>query len=476
MIIKGSSRAAPSRLANHLRRADTNERVEVLELQSPHGDLGDALKDWQFLASGTKGTKGLYHANIDPAEAYAMTPAQWARSVEVLEEELGLQGQPRAVVLHEKHGRQHIHVVWARTDVATMKLRSDSHNYQAHERASHRLELEFGHEHVPGKHEKRDRDRQQEPPRSEVTHAEWQQAERTGIDPRERKSYITSLFEQSDSGQAFMAALEEAGYTVARGDRRDFVLVDEQGEVHSLGRQIRGVKAAELRAFMADIDREALPTATQAKTRQDQLSQRPSHDDRAAPEAGEEPAPHPVAEDDGAARLKAALADRYAQEREALESRHAAESEQAEAQAEEAAAQGSAEIEAEQENAQTQAPASFVSRLWQRIRESFSADARRARQAEEARRAADRKAERERARRTFLANEARRREAQREARRARQEDELRQLAEAQAADYARRLADLERANDMARTLAEEQARRQRAAEQAMTERGPPGAR
>lgn len=473
MIIKGSSRAAPSQLANHLRRADTNERVEVLELQSPHDDLGAALKDWQFLASGTKGTKGLYHANIDPAEAYAMTRVQWARSVEVLEEELGLQGQPRAVVLHEKHGRQHIHVVWARTDVATMKLRSDSHNYQAHERASHRLELEFGHEHVPGKHEKRDRDRQQEPPRSEVTHAEWQQAERTGIDPRDRKSHITSLFEQSDSGQAFMAALEEAGYTVAKGDRRDFVLVDEQGEVHSLGRQLRGVKAPALRAFMADIDREALPTATEAKSRQEQVPPR-LPEAPAAPEGDDHPAP--IVEDDGAAQLQAALADRYAQEREALESRHAAENEQAEAQAEEAAAQGLAEIEAEQERAPAQASASLVSRLWQRIRESFSADARRARQAEEARRAAARKAERERARRTFLANEARRREAQREARRARQEEELRQLAETQAADHARRLADLERANDMARALAEDQVRRQRAAEQAMTERGPPGAR
>ncbi|WP_374142216.1 hypothetical protein [Sphingomonas sp.] len=45
-----------------------------------------------------------------------------------------------------------MHVVWARTDLDTMTLRSDSQNYHAHERASLRLEQEFGHELVPGKH------------------------------------------------------------------------------------------------------------------------------------------------------------------------------------------------------------------------------------------------------------------------------------------------------------------------------------
>ena len=38
-----------------------------------------------------------------------------------------------------------------------MRMIEDGQNYAADERASHRLELEFGHEHVPGKHSKRDR-------------------------------------------------------------------------------------------------------------------------------------------------------------------------------------------------------------------------------------------------------------------------------------------------------------------------------
>src|ERR1700687_3138693 len=158
MIIKGGSRAAPGQLALHLPRPDTKERGEILELQSPAPSLPEAFRDWQILTEGTRGTKGLYHANIDPAKDYTMTRDQWQRSVDILEKELGLEGQPRAVVMHEKYGREHIHVVWARTDIDRMVLRSDSQNYLAHERASLALENDFGHEPVPGKHAKRDRE------------------------------------------------------------------------------------------------------------------------------------------------------------------------------------------------------------------------------------------------------------------------------------------------------------------------------
>jgi hypothetical protein len=264
MIIKGGSRAGPKQLAAHLGRTDTNERVVLLEVHSGIDDLAATFRDWQTLAEGTRGTKGLYHVNIDPDARYTMSPDQWARAVDVLEQELGFDGQPRAVVMHEKKGRQHIHVVWARTDAETMKMRSDSNNYAAHERASQALEQEFGHAPVPGKHAKRDREKQPEPPKAAITHAEWQQAERSGISIADRRASIAALYSASDSGAAFKAGLEDEGYVLAQGDRRDFVLVDMTGETFSLGRQIKGVKAAELRDFMADVDRDALPNVAEA--------------------------------------------------------------------------------------------------------------------------------------------------------------------------------------------------------------------
>lgn len=312
MIIKGGSRAGPKQLARHLARTDTNEQVRVLEMQWGGDSLGAAFRDWQTLAAGTKGSKGLYHANIDPALGYHMTPDQWTRAVDVLEKELGLEGQPRAVVMHEKHGRQHIHVVWARTDIDSMKMRSDSYNYDAHERASLALEREFGHEQVPGKHAKRDREAQPEPPRAEFNHAEWQQAERAKADPRALKAEITNLFERSDNPQAFQAALDDAGYILATGDRRALVIVDREGQAKSLARQIAGMRADGLNAFMLTMDRDALPNVEAARALQ---AARPR-------EAPDSPLPEKEAKDQPSAaeqrkeawlrKLERALTERHA--------------------------------------------------------------------------------------------------------------------------------------------------------------------
>lgn len=269
MIIKGKSRAAPMRLAKHLERTDTNEHVEMLEFRDvPLENLEHALRHMQMLTAGTRGTKGLYHANIDPHADYPMTREQWERCADVLEQELGLEGQPRVIVMHKKEGREHIHVVWARTDIETLRMRSDSFTYGKHERASARLEEEFGHEHVPGKWHKREKNR--ELPMADYNHAEWQQSERSGLDAVERKQEITALYESSDKGQSFKNALEDQGYVLANGDKRVFVVVDIAGHVHSLNRQITSAKAKNIREKIADIDPASLPDVSEAKEIQEQ--------------------------------------------------------------------------------------------------------------------------------------------------------------------------------------------------------------
>jgi hypothetical protein len=202
---------------------------------------------------------------------------------------LGLTGQPRAVVLHEKHGRQHIHVVWARTDIDTGKLRSDSHNYDAHERASLRLEQEFGHELVPGKHAKRDRDRQPDMPDARIDHAEWQQSQGAKLDHNSRKAQVLALYQASDSSPAFRAALEDAGYVLARGDKRDFVLLDSDAKVHSLGRQLPGIIAKDLREFMTEIDPAGLPSVKEARAAIRQVPSMPEAEQQAPPMPAPEP-------------------------------------------------------------------------------------------------------------------------------------------------------------------------------------------
>ena len=45
-----------------------------------------------------------------------------------VEKKLGLTGQPRAIVFHEKDGRRHCHAVWSRIDAVAMKSIPMSHS------------------------------------------------------------------------------------------------------------------------------------------------------------------------------------------------------------------------------------------------------------------------------------------------------------------------------------------------------------
>jgi hypothetical protein len=310
VIIKGKSISSHALLANHLLRADTNEKVEVLELQHPTGDLHATFRDWQELGKITNGKRGIYHANIDPATDYQMTRQQWMRSVEVLERELGLTGQPRVVVLHRKEGREHIHVAWQRTDLERGVMISDSNNYPAHERASLALEMEFGHEHVPGKHAKRDKTRDM--PDASFDHAEHQQALRTGVTPQERRALIRAAYEQSDTALAFQTALAEQGYILARGDKRDFVAIDSDGELVGINSKTTGAKAAQLRERMKPL--ENLPTVAEAKEMQ---QERRAQEHAAPPAPQETPAVDHAVENSLAyfADLEAATMDRHGRER-----------------------------------------------------------------------------------------------------------------------------------------------------------------
>lgn len=66
-------------------------------------------------------------------------------------------------------------------------------------------------------------------------------------------SVIHDLYQKSDSGKAFQSALEEKGYTLARGDRRGFVLVDDTGKIHSLSRQLKGQRAADIKSRLGSL-------------------------------------------------------------------------------------------------------------------------------------------------------------------------------------------------------------------------------
>lgn len=263
MIIKGKSRSGPGPLAAHLGNAEKNERVSVLETRGTIArDLRGALVEMDALAVGTRCQKPLYHAAISPEPPHLLSDEQRTEAIDALEKRLGFEGHARVVVLHEKLGRQHLHVVWSRIDLDRMVSISDGHNYRKHEEVARDLERRFGHDRVQGAHHERDGvDRPDRTP----SRAELRQEERTGIKGKEVKQEITAVFKVSDGPEAFKAGIELRGYILAKGDRRDFVIVDREGGIHSLARRIEGIKAVALRIFMAPLDRNALPNIEQAK-------------------------------------------------------------------------------------------------------------------------------------------------------------------------------------------------------------------
>lgn len=263
MVIKGSARGDAAGLAAHLLRADTNEHVKVLELRGVAADeLRGALEDMELVGSGTRSKRPLYHASINTAPDERLTDEQRARAIDRLEEELGLTGQARAVVEHHKEGRTHFHIVWSRIDLDRMAAISDSHNFRRHEIVARELEREFGHDRVQGAHVEREG---KERPDRTPSHAEMQQAERTGLSPREAREQITAIWQRTDNGHSFAAALEGSGWILARGDRRDFVVIDASGVTHSLAQRIEGAKAKDVRARMADLDPASLPSVDEAR-------------------------------------------------------------------------------------------------------------------------------------------------------------------------------------------------------------------
>ena len=298
MIISGGSRANWRYFAKHLTNAKDNDRVEVIELRGLAADtVFEGFREMDEIARFTRCGNFFYHADINPRDDDPMTREQAIEAADRLQENLGLEGQPRIMVEHVKDGRQHWHVAILRIDMDTMTAIPDSHNYKIHAATSRELEKEFGHAPVRDilVGEERRPDRR---PKN------WEKLRggKTGIDPEDVRAEVTRLCREADSGKAFAAALADAGYTLCKGDKRDFCIIDPAGDEHSLARRIEGMKAAELRAFMADINRDALPTVTEGResrrkepeTRQEQIAEKkfehfmaPVHE--AVRESGETP-------------------------------------------------------------------------------------------------------------------------------------------------------------------------------------------
>jgi hypothetical protein len=240
MILVGSQRGGAGQLAAHLMNMIDNDHVAVNEVRGFMAeDLRGALGEAHAISKGTQCKQFLFSLSLNPPKDAEASIEDLRDAADRAEQALGLVGQPRALIIHEKNGRRHAHVVWSRIDAESMKAINLPHFKNRLNALSKELYLEQGWDLPDGY-----KTNGWKNPLN-FTLAEWQQAKRLDLDPREIKQIFQQAWQKSDGLRSFRASLEEHGYFLAKGDRRGVVALDLQGEVYSVARWT-GVRTKDL--------------------------------------------------------------------------------------------------------------------------------------------------------------------------------------------------------------------------------------
>ncbi len=246
VILKGNRRGGAMQLSVHLLNEEDNDHVTVHELRGfVSDDLRGALMEAYGVSRGTKCQRFLYSLSLSPPQTENVPVSVFEDAIDRIEKQLGFEGQPRAIVFHEKEGRRHAHCVWSRIDVRSMKAIDPSYDKLQLRDLSRSIYMEQKWKMPRGLMNSEERDP------LNFTMAEWQQARRNGLDPRTIKKTIQECWAVSDSKGAFAAVLRERGHYLAKGDKRGAVVVDWRGEVYAVAR-MAGIKTKEVKDKIGD--------------------------------------------------------------------------------------------------------------------------------------------------------------------------------------------------------------------------------
>ena len=286
MIPFGGTRGLGNDLAIHLENELDNEFMEVAEIRGAVADdLAGAFAEWEAQAHAmTKAEKYLYSLSVNPdARLGGLTRAQYADYIARVEDRLGLTGQPRAIVIHIKDGREHQHIVWSRIDpnkCRAIPIAFDKHKLMMVTREfarNHGIELPPGYERYAAREQGKNK---------QLSLYEAQKRRETGLSREQHMAAVTEAWRQSDSADAFITALHDKGYQLATG-KRPYVLVDAYGHTHALPRLIddKSIRTKDIRAFLGDPEARDLPSVedaqVQAKAHRAQFEQHENHLHRA---------------------------------------------------------------------------------------------------------------------------------------------------------------------------------------------------
>ncbi|WJY21591.1 relaxase/mobilization nuclease domain-containing protein [Fontisubflavum oceani] len=235
-------------MADHLVNDRDNDHVELVELRGFVAEtLHGALKETHAVSKATQCKQYLFSLSLNPPEQHIATEQDFLDAADRAEQALGLSDQSRAIVIHEKEGRLHAHVVWSRIDVDEMKAINLPHYKNKLRNVARDLFLDHGWVLPEGLATYGNKSP------LNFTLEEWQQAKRQGIDPREIKQVFQQAWERSDSQIGFKNALEERGFFLAKGDRRGFVALDVDGKAYAIPKWT-GVKTKDVRDKLGSPD------------------------------------------------------------------------------------------------------------------------------------------------------------------------------------------------------------------------------
>lgn len=263
---RGRSFAGAIRYYNHDPEAQTRARVvfaETLNLRTDDPDRAAELMAWTaghcaelkaqagVKATGRKPEKPVYAFSLSWGREETPDPAHMRVQGRGALEALGLSGHEAVLIGHRDREHPHIHVIVNLVHPETGKTANVYRDRLTLSKWAEAYERE--HQNILC-------------PRRVENNAERAR----GSFVKQRDAVIQSAWEQSDNGRSFIRALAEQGYVLARGDRRDFVVIDPHGRTINPARQIAGVKVKDIRARLADLDAAALPGAQEARKRQEE--------------------------------------------------------------------------------------------------------------------------------------------------------------------------------------------------------------
>lgn len=270
MIIKGNIRTGGKSLGDYLlsegefeKNKSKNEFIEVLEANGiDQGDtLQNILEDFEHSAAGTQCENPLFHVQLRTDSGERLSRDQWLETIKRLEKKLELTDHERVIVAHTLSGEEHVHVAWNRINMEKQKAAELHYFKHKCTDLAREIEKEFGLRELASERGK-----------GKLSRDEEQQAHRHGQSPQQIKNVIRESWQQSDNGKSFAVALNDRGMILARGDRRDFVIVGEEGTVFSVARAT-GSKAANVRTKLHDLDRDHMPSVEEARAMQEARAQ-----------------------------------------------------------------------------------------------------------------------------------------------------------------------------------------------------------